>query len=406
MDYETHTLSNGIRIIHLKTSNVVAHLGLMVSTGSRDESDQEHGMAHLIEHLVFKGTEKRKAFHIISRMEDVGGEINAYTTKEETCIYTSFMKSDYPRAFELLQDVVFHSIYPQKELTREKNVIIDEINSYQDNPGELIFDDFEEFVFLDHPIGRNILGSPNTLKTFSRKDILYFISNNYATDEMVICSVGNITSSRLFKMAVKYVNDIPAKSRKKERSPIKPYNHSRLIKNLNTFQSHTIVGNRAYAVQDKRRVGLHLLINLLGGPGLNTRLNMTLREKNGYSYHTESHYTPYSDTGIVNVYFSSDKEKIDKSKKVVMREFGKLRKQKLGSLQLSKAKKQLMGQIAIGSENHENLMLNMAKSFLIFNEVDGLEEIQRKIDAVSAEELMDIANEILDENNLSILTYK
>ena len=197
MDYEVYHLPNRIRVIHARVPNLVAHMGLIMGTGSRDELEHEHGMAHFIEHMVFKGTRKRKAYHILSRMEDVGGEINAYTTKEETCVYASFMKEDYGRAVELLYDILFHSTFNQKELGREKEVIIDEINSYFDSPGELIFDDFEELLYKDQSIGRNILGSPESLSGFKQEDLLRFANNNYHTDEMVICSVGDISFPRL-----------------------------------------------------------------------------------------------------------------------------------------------------------------------------------------------------------------
>ncbi len=405
MNYETHTLSNGMRLVHMGVPNLIAHLGVIVNTGSRDEEDREHGMAHFIEHLMFKGTEKRKAYHIISRMEDAGGEINAYTTKEETCIYTSFLKDDYKRALELLYDVVFHSVFPEKEVQREKAVIIDEINSYLDNPSELIFDDFEEQIFKDQPIGRNILGRSETISHFNRREITRFIQKNYFTNEIVVCSVGNIRFSKLIKWVSDYFGQIPGKNRSTRNNTTISYQAEHKTLEKKTYQAHCIIGNQAFHIKDQRRIGLFLLNNILGGPGLNSRLNMSLREKNGFSYHTESHYNPYSDTGVLSVYFSSDKKKLDRSHSTVYREFARLRNQKLGILQLHKAKKQLMGQIAISFENHESLMLAMAKSYLIFNRFDSLEEIRKKIDAITADQLIEIANEILDEKNLSSLTY-
>jgi predicted Zn-dependent peptidase len=405
MSYETFTLDNGIRLIHTRVPSLVAHLGLIMGTGSRDELDHEHGMAHFFEHMVFKGTRKRKAYHILSRMEDVGGEINAYTTKEETCVYASFMREYYGRAMELLEDILFHSTFHQKEIGREKEVIIDEINSYFDSPGELIFDDFEEQLYKGQSIGRNILGSPESLSRFKQENLLRFVSHNYHTDEMVICSVGNISFPRLIKRIEKYFGQVPFKSRNQKRPGILPYEPADVTVKKDTYQAHCIIGNMAYDLNDDRRLGLHLLNNMIGGPGLNTRLNMTLREKNGYSYHTESHYSPYSDTGILSVYFSGDKCKLEQSKKVVMKEFSKLREKRLGTLQLSRAKRQLMGQIAISAENHETLMLSMAKSYLVYNKFDDLKEISIKIDRITAEEIMEIANEVLDRVNLSSLTY-
>jgi len=406
MKYNVHTLDNGIRLIHLKTNNLVAHLGLLSGTGSRDEKDGEHGMAHLVEHMIFKGTKKRKAYHIISRLEDVGGEINAYTTKEDTCVYASFMKNDYARAIELLHDVMFHSIFPGKEIIREKEVIVDEINSCLDNPGEQIFDDFEEKVFYGHPIGRNILGTPASLDKIGMNQISRFVRENYATHEMVVCLVGNISFNMFIRTAEKYFGQVPERKGERTRAGISSYTPDDITIDKDTFQAHSIIGSRAYTLPDDRRLGLHLLNNILGGPGLKTRLNITLREKNGYSYHNESHYTPYTDTGVMTVYFSCDKTKLQRSRDVVLREFRKIRMNKLGTMQLSRAKKQLMGHIAISAENHESLMLSMAKSYLVFNKVDSLVEIQKKIDQITSEDLIDIANDILDEKKLSFLTYQ
>ena len=405
MDYQAYRLSNGIRVVHRRTGGLIAHAGLLVNAGSRDETDREHGVAHLIEHMVFKGTRKRKAYHIISRLEDVGGEINAYTTKEETCVYASFLKEDYSRAFELLKDIVFNSIFPEREIKREKEVIIDEINSYLDNPGELIFDEFEDLVFRGQSIGRNILGTPQSLSEISREDILRFIREHYNTDEMVLCFVGGISPGRLKKSVERHFGAIPGNIRNRIRKAPGEYKPGQLHSDKNSYQAHCIIGNIGYNLQDERRIGLHLLNNIIGGPGLNTRLNMSLRERNGYSYNTESHYSPYSDTGVLSVYFSSDKSKLERSRKVVMREFARLREDRLGTLQLHRAKRQLLGQIAISSENHETLMLSNAKSYLVYDRIDSLEETGKKIEGIDSSEILDIANEILAEERLSSLTF-
>ena len=405
MNYDTFTLDNGIRLIHSRTNSYGAHMAILMNTGSRDEKDDEHGMAHLVEHMLFKGTDKRKAFHIISRLEDVGGDINAYTSKEETCVYASFLKSDYARAAEIIQDVLFHSAFPVKELKKEKDIIIDEINSYLDDPADLIFDEFEEHLFQGHPIGRNILGTIESLGKIERPHILKFLNDNYATTEMVICSVGNISFNRWLNIIRKYFGDIPAKSRKRQRININDFTPGNITREKKTFQVHALTGTRAYQVKDERRITLHLLNNILGGPGLNSRLNMTLRERNGFSYQTESHYSPYSDTGVLNVYFSCDKSKLNQCRDVVSRELRRLRNQKLGTLQLLKAKKQLVGQVALSSENHEALMLSMAKSYMIFNKFDSTEEIKKKIDAINADQIIEAANDILDESKLFRLTY-
>jgi len=405
MEYEAYQLENGIRVVHQRVPGVIAHVGLIINAGSRDENDHVHGVAHFIEHMVFKGTRKRKAYHVISRLEDVGGEINAYTTKEETCVYTSFLKEDYSRALELLKDIFFNSIFPEKEILREKEVIIDEINSYLDSPGELIFDDFEEQIFTGQPIGRNILGTPQSLTVLSRNDILKFLRELYHTDEIVICFVGDIPPGRFRKSAEKHYSGIPGNFRKQTRSQPGEYKPDHVTSHKDTFQAHCIIGNIGYDLQHERRIGLHLLNNIIGGPGLNSRLNMSLRERNGYSYHTESHFSPYSDTGIMSVYFSSDKSKLERSRKVVLREFARMRDKKLGTMQLHRGKRQLLGQIAISSENNETLMLSMAKSYLVYNKIDSLDEIGKKIDRISSEEIIEIANEILDEQQLSSLTF-
>jgi len=406
MNYESYTLENGIRIIHLHSKSAVGHCGIIINAGSRDEKEHEHGMAHFIEHAIFKGTKKRKAYHILSRMEDVGGEINAYTTKEETTIHTSFLKNDYERAIELISDITFNSIFPSKEITREKEVIMEEINSYKDDPAELIFDDFEELIFKNQPLGKNILGNPKDLRRFNKKDIEHFIKKNYYTDEMVISSVGDISFTKFKKLANKYFGHIAPNPRSQERNKIENYTPEIKTVKKKTHQTHCIIGNIAYNVQDKKKIALTLLDNLLGGPGLNSRLGLLLREKHGFAYHVESNYSPYSDTGVFSIYFGTDKENFEKCIKLIKKEFESLRTKKLGIVQLKKAKRQLFGQIAINSENNANVMLSIGKSFSLFNKVDSLEKIKEKIEAVSVEDIQQVANEILDIDKMSMLVYK
>ena len=405
MIYKTHTLDNGIRLIHHQTSSQVAYCGIIIHAGSRDESKEEHGLAHFIEHLIFKGTQKRKAYHILSRLEDVGGELNAYTTKEETCVYASYLKDDFEKAVDLISDILFHSTFPVRELAKEKEVIIDEINSYKDNPAELIFDEFEELIFSNQPIGRNILGTPTIIKDFTKKDILSFMEENYHTDQMVFCSVGNIPFPKVKRLFEKHFSQIEANLRSEQRTGFTNYHPEKKIQRKKTYQSHCIIGNIAYDLKDKRRIGLYLLNNILGGQGLNSRLNMALREKNGYAYNIESSYSPYVDTGVLSIYFGTDKKNLEKSIKLAYKEFDKLKNQKLGSLQLHKAKKQMIGQIARGAESHENMMLNMGKSYLIYQKVDSMEEIAQKVNAVSANQILEIANDLFGFDRLSTLIY-
>jgi predicted Zn-dependent peptidase len=406
MDLIFHTLENGIRLIHHPIAGMIAHCGIVINTGSRDEVTSQHGMVHFIEHMLFKGTKKRKAFHILSRLDDSGGELNAYTTKEETAIHASFLKEDYEKAVEIITDITFNSTFPEKEIEKEKDVILEEINSYRDNPAELIFDEFEEIIFPGQPIGRNILGTIITVKSFTQSALMEFVSGNYNTDEMVFCSVGNISSDRILKLFKKYFSHIPVKKNRKNGTTEFVYKPSSLTKKLDTWQNHCIMGNVAYDVRDKRRIGLILLNNVLGGMGLNSRLNLELREKNGLAYNVESGYHPYNDTGIFSIYFGTDKENLEKSMLITTMELNKLRETKLGILQLSKAKNQIKGYLARSYENHESLMLSLGKSMLVFDRIDTPEENCLKIDSITSDELIEIAREIFDPAKLSTLIYQ
>jgi predicted Zn-dependent peptidase len=406
MDLLLHTLDNGIRLVHHRIPGMVAYCGLIINTGSRDETDQELGIAHFIEHMLFKGTKKRRAYHILSRLEDVGGELNAYTTKEETAIHASFLKADYERAVELISDIIFNSVFPEKEIEKEKDVVIEEINSYLDNPAELIFDDFEELIFSDQPIGRNILGTQESVRAITQESISSFIANNYSTNQMVFCSVGDITDEKILKLFNLHFSHIATTKRveRPERKWI--YSPASVIKKKDTFQNHCIIGNLAYDLRDKRRMGMYLLNNILGGQGLNSRLNMSLREKNGMAYNVESSYNPYYDTGIFSIYFGTDSQYLHKSISLAMEELKKLRSTKLGTIQLSKAKNQIKGYLARGYENHESLMLSLGKSLLVFNKIETIGEICIKIDNVTASELLETANEVFEPAKLSTLIYK
>ena len=406
MDILLHTQDNGLRLVHHRIPGMVAHCGLIINTGSRDESDQEHGIAHFIEHMLFKGTKKRKAFHILSRLEDVGGELNAYTTKEETAVHASFLKDDYERAIELIGDVTFNSSFPEKEIEKEKDVVIEEINSYLDNPADLIFDDFEELIFPDQAIGRNILGTQESVRSFSREKLSAFVEGNYNTNQMVFCSVGDISDEKLLRLFKTYFSGIVTRKREDREIKIWKYNPSSIVKKKDTYQNHCIIGNLAYDIQDKRRMGMFLLNNIIGGQGMNSRLNLSLREKNGLAYNIESSYNPYFDTGVFLIYFGTDSQYLDKSISITMAELKKLTESKLGSIQLSKAKNQIKGYLARGYENHESLMLSLGKSLQVFGRIDTIEEICRKIDNVTASELLETANHIFEPSKLSMLIYK
>ena len=403
---EYHILSNGIRLVHIPTLSPVAHLGVFINTGSRDEPEGQDGMAHFIEHMIFKGTRKRKAYHILNRLESVGGELNAFTTKEYTCLYTSFLNTWYSRAAELLSDIIFNSTFPAREMKKEKDIIIEEINSYLDTPSEQIYDDFESALFNGHTMGRSILGSPNQVKSFKHRDITSFFRNCYGTDRMVICSVGGVSFPRFVKYIEKYFGEEPRKSHLNKRKAPANYKQFHQEKERKTYQSHSIIGNRAYARDHKHRFTFGLLNNILGGPGLNSRLNMMVREKYGYAYSIDSFYYPYSDTGVWGIYLGTHNGTSEKAIKLVLRELKRLQEVKLGNLQLSQAKKQYRGQIAIAFDSNINVMLSGGRSCMHDHHLLSVEEIYKKIETVNTTDLMEVANEIFYPEHLSTLTYK
>lgn len=378
----------------------------MANTGTRDETERESGMAHFIEHMVFKGTKKRSSWHVLSRIENVGGELNAFTTKEETCIHASILSPFYENCIELFSDITFHSVFPDKEIKKEKDVVIDEINSYNDNPAELIYDDFEGQLFRNHALGQNILGTLETVEKFSRQDIFRFIKKNYSTRQMVFASVGNIEFSKLVKLVEKYFGIIPSSEKAVKRVPFNNYKPVEAQLEKDSFLTHLVIGNLAYPRSHPKKSGMVLLNNLLGGPAMNTRLNLAIREKYGIGYTIESAYQPYSDTGVFAIYLGIDKKQLEKSIFLVKQELKKLREVKLGEIQLHRLKRQTIGQLAIGYESRMNEMLGIAKSHLYRPVVRNIEDIITEIELVSAEELQEVANEIFIEKNLSTLIFK
>jgi predicted Zn-dependent peptidase len=407
MDIHIFSLTNGIQVVYKEIpASDVSHCGIIIDAGSRDELQDEQGLAHFIEHGLFKGTKKRKAFHILNRLDIVGGEINAYTTKETTCIFASFLNEHFERAMELLQDITFHSTFPAKEIEKEKDVIIDEIHSYLDSPAEQIYDDFEDLIFEGHPIGRNILGTVESVRSFSPENIHEFIRRNYNTGNIVISVTGSLSLPIVKNIAFKYFQNIPGSNSIKERKVFKNYNPKEITrKRESTFQAHHITGGIAYSRKNPKRFPLILLNNLLGGPAMNSRLNLAIREKYGYTYNLESNYAAYSDTGIFSIYLGTDLKYLNKTISLVHKELQKLREKKLGKMQLHYAKKQLIGQTAIAQENKAGLMLAIGKSLLYTGKVDTLEEVYGKIESVTAEELLEVANEIFTKESLSSLTF-
>ncbi len=406
MKYLTHKLTNGIRLIHRPEQTHVAHCGIMINTGSRDETPEEHGMAHFLEHIMFKGTHRRKAFHILSHMEHVGGEINAFTGKEDTCIYASFLYPYYQRWFDVASDILFYSVFPERELNKEKEIVLDEINAYLDSPAEQIYDDFDRIIFNDHPLGRTILGTPERIRSFNREMAEHFMRSNYATEEMVICSVGRITFNDLIQLAEKYFGSHARTTKPFSRQTFQGYKPESSHVVRSNHQVHCILGNEADGLFSPRKTTLSLLNNILGGPGLNSRLNMSVREKHGFCYTIESNYQPYTDTGLVGIYFGTDPEYTDKTITLIHKELSLLRNKKLGTLQIRRAKNQLIGQLAISFESNLHEMLFNVKNHLLFNKTDTLEEISRRIETVTAENLIELANEVFDRNSMSMLMFQ
>jgi predicted Zn-dependent peptidase len=401
-----HTLKNGIRLVHYRTNGMITHCGLIINTGSRDEKESEHGIVHLIEHVLFKGTARRKAYHVLSCLDDLGGELNAYTTKEETAIHASVLNQDFEKAADIISDIVFNSVFPEKEIEKEKDVIIEEINSYLDNPAELIFDEFEELVFEGYPIGRNILGTPESVKYFTQDSLIRFVSERYNPEGMVFCSVGNIPDEKILHIFNKYFGSVPYGKKGTRRRRKINYKPASVTKIKDTYQNHCIIGNIAYNLKDKRRIGMFLLNNILGGQGLNSRLNMSLREKSGLAYNIESGYNAYSDTGVFSIYFGTESKNLEKCISIAEKELARFRNVTLGTIQISKAKNQIKGYLARSYENHESLMLSLGKSMLVFNRIDTLEELCSKIDRITSSQLLEIANEIFEPSQLSMLIYK
>lgn len=401
-----YTLANGLRIIHAPTSSKVTYCGFAIDAGTRDEADNEQGMAHFVEHLIFKGTAKRKAWHILNRMENVGGDLNAYTNKEETVVYSAFLNEHLARAFELLGDIVFHSTFPQPEIEKETEVIVDEIQSYEDTPSELIFDDFEDMIFRNHPLGRNILGKPELLRTFRTEDVLAFTRRFYQPDNMVLFVQGQYDFKKIIRLAERYFSDVPAAKTEYGRTPPPLYVPEHLTVAKETHQAHVMIGSRGYNAYDDKRTALYLLNNILGGPGMNSRLNVALRERRGLVYNVESNLTSYTDTGVFCIYFGTDIEDMDTCLRLTYKELKRMRDVKMTSSQLAAAKKQLIGQIGVASDNFENNALGMAKTFLHYNRHEPSALLFGRIEALTAEQLLEVANEMFAEEYLSTLVYR
>lgn len=401
-----YILPNGIKIIHKHRPGAVAHIALMVNTGMRDELTNENGLAHFIEHMLFKGTKKRRAYHILSCLENVGGELNAYTTKEETCIHASFLKDFYNKAIELISDIIFNSTYPENELEKEKEVILDEINSYLDSPAEEIYDEFENNLYKGHEMGRNILGTTELVSRYTRDDILRFLKNNYSTDRMVIATIGDISFEKFKNKIAANFNDHHKVATSFHRIKFESQPAFDITQERSSHLSHCMIGGLAYHIDSEKKMQMILLNNILGGPGMNSRLNLNIREKYGFAYTIESQYNAYSDTGNFSIYMGVDPQSLDKAISLVFKELDKLKDNKLGTIQLSNAKNQLIGQLALSSESSLGELLGITRAAFTQDGIEPMHETIRKIRNLNANDIMDVANEIFNRNNISLLIYK
>ena len=400
------TLENGLQCSFQAQRSSVAHVVVAIRAGSRDELDHQQGLAHFLEHNLFKGTSKRKAYHILSRLDDVGGELNAYTTKEETIIHASFLKTDFRRALELIYDVLANSTFPEKELEKEKEVIKDEISSYKDSPGESIFDDFEDHIFRGDPLGRNILGTPESVDGLSRADILEFQSRTYTADRIKLAVVGPFGSERVERTVAELFAGFQFAHSNWENTFKGEGQPGRVVENLAQFQDHYMMGWRTCGIHGHDRRSLSLLNNILGGPAMNSRLGLNIREKHGIAYNIESYLNLYSDVGMMGIYLGCDPQQTEKAAALVAREVAKLRETKLGTLQMSKAKKQFLGQMAMSEDNGLNSAVGAARALLHFGRVNDFETVASKIQAITAEQFQDVANAYLVPDKAFELIYK
>ena len=441
MKYNTYTLDNGLRIIHLPSDSKVVYCGYQINAGTRNEEPGEEGLAHFCEHVTFKGTERRKAWHILNCLESVGGDLNAYTNKEGTVYYSAILKEHIARAVDLLSDIVFHSVYPQAEIDKEVEVICDEIESYNDSPAELIYDEFENILFKGSPLGHNILGTAEQVRAFKTEDALRFTQKLYRPDNAIFFAYGDIDFKKLVKLlktlnfehgTLNFMNsktsETPAaemeagdanhkvqssqfKVQSKEVQSSKFNVQSKvagqtIVMQKNTHQAHVMIGTRAYDVNDDRRMPLYLLNNMLGGPGMNAKLNLALREHNGLVYTVESTMVPYGDTGTWSIYFGCDEHDVKRCLRLVRKELDKFMQKPLSDAQLKAAKKQIKGQIGVACDNRENFALDFGKSFLHYGWEKNVDRLYEQVDELTAAQIQAVAQELFDKDRLTTLIFK
>ena len=394
-----------MRILHIPCDIDVVYCGIMSNTGTRDELENEHGMAHLLEHLFFKGTKKRSQYQVMNCLETVGGELNAYTTKEETVVYSIVLKRDFSRAVDLIMDVIFNSTINEEELLKEKEVVKDEIDSYLDAPAESIVDDLEDVLFSGFSLGRNILGTKESLDFITSKRLIDFYHRCYTTDELVFFSMGNFSQTYVEKLVNKYLKDIPSSTRNFIREITTIYEPKKVEFLRNTTQAHCVIGGRAPSISEKEKYAFFLLNNILGGPNMTSKLNMSLREKNALVYQVDSQYQTYSDTGLWYVYLGTDHEDLSKSKRLVYREIDKLSQNKISDTLLNRSKRQIIGQVILGLENRENTILSSVKQYITFSQVSDINETKEKYMAVTSDDILDVAQKYYVKDKLSEIIY-
>ena len=428
MKYNTYTLDNGLRIIHLPSDSQVVYCGYQINAGTRNEEPGEEGLAHFCEHVTFKGTERRKAWHILNCLESVGGDLNAYTNKEGTVYYSAILKEHIARAVDLLSDIVFHSVYPQAEIDKEVEVICDEIESYNDSPAELIYDEFENILFKGSPLGHNILGTAEQVRSFTTEDALRFTRKLYRPDNAIFFAYGDIDFKKLVKLlktlnfeqgTLNFMNSKTSETPTAEMEAgdanhkvqsskfnVQSIEGQTIVMQKNTHQAHVMIGTRAYDVNDDRRMPLYLLNNMLGGPGMNAKLNLALREHNGLVYTVESTMVAYGDTGTWSIYFGCDEYDVKRCLRLVRKELDKFMQKPLSDAQLKAAKKQIKGQIGVACDNRENFALDFGKSFLHYGWEKNVDRLYEQVDEITAAQIQAVAQELFDKDRLTTLIFK
>ncbi|ANQ49740.1 insulinase family protein [Flammeovirga sp. MY04] len=405
--FQIHRLENGIRIIHRQVkSTKLAHCGVVLNVGSRDETLEQQGIAHFWEHMAFKGTNKRKAYHILNSIDAVGGELNAYTSKEKINFYASTLVEHFEKSVDILSDLTFNSSFPVKEIDKERSVILEEMSLYRDDPTDAIGDEFDEMIFPNHPLGRNILGTIDSVNSFQQQDFFDFINQNVDTHEVVFASVSNLDFEKVVALGEKYFSHIPERRVERSRIPFTGYTPIHVERKKPITQCHVMMGSDAYELHHQKRMSFFLLTNLLGGPAMNSRLNLGIREKYGYVYDITAGSSAFLDSGQFSIYFATEEKSLNKCIKLVDRELAKLRDKKLGVQQLRAAKQQIMGQIAMSGESNLSIMLGMGKALLDKEKFETLEEVFQQIRDITSEDLLEVANEMFAKDRLSTLIYR